>query len=225
MNPLVVIPARGGSKGVPNKNIKLFGGKPLIHYTINSALKLFSKEKIIVSTDSNEILKCAELCGITVPFLRPKHLATDTASTYDVILHAIDYAQSQEIRFDSIVLLQPTSPFRKATHIKDAINLFSSDIDMVVSVKVSKENPYFSLFEQSSNGFLQKSKNSEYTRRQDCPDVYSYNGAIYVINPDSLNQTPIHKFKKVLKYVMNDLDSIDLDTELDWMIGELILES
>lgn len=224
MKPLVIIPARGGSKGIPDKNIKLLSGKPLIHYTIEAALEIFPKERIIISTDSLKIKECAEQLDIEVPFLRPDHLATDTSTSYDVILHSMDFAIKNHIEFDTVILLQPTSPFRKSKHIKEAISLFSSDIDMIVSVTESDENPYYSLFEETNAGYLIKSKEGNFTRRQDCPLVYKYNGAIYIINAESLKKSSLNQFKFIRKYVMKKIESIDLDTELDWLLAEIIAQ-
>jgi CMP-N,N'-diacetyllegionaminic acid synthase len=224
MDPLVIITARGGSKGVPDKNIKLLGGKPLIAYTIEAALGVFPAERIIVSTDSEKIKQAAEKCGIEVPFLRPAELATDTASSYDVILHAMDQANQLGIIYDTVILLQPTSPFRNAQHIRGALALLRENDDMVVSVKVSEENPYYSLFEENSDGYLSRSKEGSFTRRQDCPNVFSYNGAIYVMRAESLRKETIGSFKKVRKYVMSDLESLDIDTPLDWKLAELIMK-
>ncbi len=223
MQALVIIPARGGSKGIPGKNIKTLGSKPLIHYTIEAALGVFDKDRIIVSTDSVEIKNCVEDCNIKVPFLRPEHLSTDIASSQDVLLHAMDFADQKGIIYDTVILLQATSPFRNAEHIREAIHLYDPSLEMVVSVKESDENPYYSLFEESKQGFLKRSKEGNFTRRQDCPKVYSYNGAIYVINPESLRRSSIGEFVKVRKYVMRAEDSIDLDTQLDWKLAELIL--
>jgi N-acylneuraminate cytidylyltransferase len=224
MDPLVIITARGGSKGVPDKNIKLLGGKPLIAYTIEAALGVFPAERIIVSTDSEKIKQAAEKCDIEVPFLRPAELATDTASSYDVILHAMDQANQLGIIYDTVILLQPTSPFRNAQHIRGALALLRENDDMVVSVKVSEENPYYSLFEENSDGYLSRSKEGSFTRRQDCPNVFSYNGAIYVMRAESLRKETIGSFKKVRKYVMSDLESLDIDTPLDWKLAELIMK-
>lgn len=222
MKYLVIIPARGGSKGIPRKNVKLLNGKPLIQYTIEAAMKIFPSEQIIVSTDDQEIISVAETCGLTVPFIRPADLSTDTASSYDVILHAVNFAYQENIEFEAIVLLQPTSPFRNEHHILEAIALYSDEIDMVVSVKESDENPYYSIFEENENGYLEKSKTGAFTRRQDCPKTFSYNGAIYVINPKSLAKNPLHLFTKIQKYEMNKEVSIDLDTPLDWKIAEVV---
>lgn len=223
MSSLVIIPARGGSKGVPGKNIKILGGKPLIHYAINEALKLFPAENILVSTDSDEIKTVSEECGIKVPFIRPSELATDTSSSYDVILHAVNFAQANGLEFDKVILLQPTSPFRTAKHIQEAMDLYTDNLDMVVSVKESEANPYYSLFEENSDGLLDKSKNGEFTRRQDCPSVYEYNGAVYVINLKSLKENTLSQFQSVKKYVMSETDSLDIDTKLDWIVAETVM--
>ena len=223
MSVLVVIPARGGSKGIPDKNIRLLRGKPLITYTIDAALKLFESSRILVSTDSENIRAVAEKSGLKVPFLRPAELATDTASSYEVIIHAMNFARQQGIDFDTVVLLQPTSPMRTSQHIQQAMEIYDPSIDMVVSVKESDENPYYSLFEETNTGFLEKSKAGTFTRRQDCPKVYAFNGAIYIINARSLEKHSIGNFKHIRKYVMNSEDSIDIDTPLDWKFAELVL--
>ena len=223
MKALVIIPARSGSRGIPGKNIKLLGDKPLIQYSIDAALKVFNKEDILVSTDSKEIKVIAENCGLNVPFLRPDELATDFASSQDVILHAVEYMQKRGKNYDTVVLLQPTSPFRNAQHIEEAIKLYDNRIEMVVSVKVSDHNPYYTLYEESDNGFLTQSKKAKFTRRQDCPNVYAYNGAIYVMSIDALKTKSITEFDKVKKYEMPELHSIDLDTPLDWDLAEIVL--
>jgi N-acylneuraminate cytidylyltransferase len=217
----VIIPARGGSKGIPQKNIRLLAGKPLLHYSIEVALQLFKAEDICVSTDSEEIKEVAEQLNIKVPFLRPENLATDTAGTREVLLHAIEFYKDRE--YDTIVLLQPTSPFKTSKHVKDALQLFASEIDMVVSVYESDLNPYYNLFEESSDGFLHQSKPSQITRRQDCPKVYAYNGAVYIINIASLQKQPINEFDKIIKYSMDRKSSLDIDTMEDWQLAEFYI--
>lgn len=219
MKFLAIIPARGGSKGIPKKNIKLLSGKPLLHYTIRAAKAVLPSTDICVSTDDNEIKKVAERNGLEVPFIRPKHLSSDTAGTYEVLLHAIDFYEQIDQEYDAIILLQPTSPFRNGRHIKEAIALFDFSIDMVVSVKETAANPYYILFEENSDGFLEKSKKGNFIRRQDCPKVWEYNGAIYIINVKTLKEKPLHEFNKIRKYVMNELDSIDIDTPKDWVLA------
>ena len=224
MIALVVIPARGGSKGVPRKNIKLLNKKPLIHYTIEAARKVFEDQYIYVSTDSTDIKSISEQTGLTVPFLRPKHLATDTANTRDVLLHALEqFTLINKQEPDVIVLLQPTSPFRNESHIREALAQYNSNLDMVVSVKETNSNPYYVLFEEDSKGFLAKSKKGNFTRRQDCPKVWEYNGAIYLINPNSIQKYSIGDFNKVIKYEMDEWSSHDIDNVLDWKIAEALI--
>lgn len=223
MKPLIVIPARAGSKGVPGKNIKKLNGKPLIHYTIEAAQAVFDNAQIYVSTDSEAIKSTSEELGLKVPFLRPSKLATDTASSRDVILHAIDqYDTIHAYIPDIVILLQPTSPFRNGDHIKEALALYNNTLDMVVSVKETDANPYYVLFEEDEQQFLRKSKSSSATRRQDVPKVWELNGAIYIINSHSIKTNEIGDFKKIVKYEMNSHASIDIDSPLDWQLAELI---
>ena len=224
MKPLIVIPARGGSKGVPRKNIKVLGDKPLIQYTIDAAKGVFDDEFICVSTDDFEIKSVVEQLGLKVPFLRPNELASDTAGTYEVLLHAISYYEAKGYFPDTLILLQPTSPFRTSAHIKEALKLYHESIDMVVSVKETKANPYYILFEEDSNGYLKKTKEANFTRRQDCPKVWEYNGAIYIINVKALKEKTISQFTKVCKFEMDETSSHDIDTLLDWKIAEIILQ-
>lgn len=223
MKPLIVIPARGGSKGVPRKNIKVLGDKPLIQYTIDAAKGVFDDEFICVSTDDFEIKSVVEQLGLKVPFLRPNELASDTAGTYEVLLHAISYYESKGYFPDTLILLQPTSPFRTSAHIKEALKLYHESIEMVVSVKETKANPYYILFEEDRNGYLKKTKEANFTRRQDCPKVWEYNGAIYIINVKALKEKTISQFTKVCKFEMDETSSHDIDTLLDWRIAEIII--
>ena len=223
---LAVIPARGGSKGVSKKNIKLLNGKPLIQYTIDAARAIFNDKDIYLSTDSEEIKLVSEKSGIKVPFLRPKELATDTSSSRDVLLHALEfYKKINGNDPDVLILLQPTSPFRTSSHIEEALKLWNENIDMVVSVKQTDSNPYYVLFEENSNGYLNKSKEGNFIRRQDCPRVWEFNGAIYLINPESLRLMDVSKFKKVVKFEMDEKSSFDIDTLWDWSLAEFIIQS
>lgn len=223
MKILVIIPARGGSKGIPHKNIKPLNGKPLIHYTIDEAREIVDDDDICVSTDDSEIIKCVEDYGLKVPFVRPEELATDTAGTYEVLLHALNFFEKQGRHYDVVLLLQNTSPFRKAEHIKEALKLYSKDVDMVVSVKECAANPYYCVFEEDSNGYLHVCKgDGNIFRRQDAPKVYEYNGAIYIMNAVVMKTTHMHKMQKRVKYVMDEQSSFDLDTINDWMLAESI---
>ena len=131
---LYIIPARGGSKGIPRKNIKELAGVPLIHYSIDVARALADDSHIIVSTDDDEIAQVASQTGLAVPYMRPANLATDTAGSREVIIDAMDYADSKGIEYDNVVLLQPTSPLRNVDDVKKALELYTTDLDMVVSV-------------------------------------------------------------------------------------------
>lgn len=221
---LVVIPARGGSKGVPGKNIKALNGKPLIYYTIDAAREIVRDADICVSTDDETIISVVEQYGLKVPFTRPLELANDTAGTYEVLLHALRFYESKGVFYKRIVLLQPTSPFRTGSHIKEALKIWSSDLDMIVSVKETKSNPYFVLFEENSEFFLEPAKKGGFTRRQDCPQVWEFNGAIYIINTNSLKSNLISKFSRVRKFVMDEFSSHDIDTMFDWIVGETMFQ-
>ncbi|SKC83007.1 acylneuraminate cytidylyltransferase family protein [Ohtaekwangia koreensis] len=223
MKTLVIIPARGGSKGIPLKNIKPLGGIPLIHHSIKVARTFTDDADICISTDSDKIIDCVLETGLKVPFTRPESLATDTAGTYEVLLHALDFYAKNGIQYDSVLLMQPTSPFRKAEHLQEIKALYTSSLDMVVSVGVSPYSPYFNIFEEDQEGFLQKSKSGSFKRRQDAPSSYFYNGSLYMINVFSLRKQPLHEFKKVRKYVMDELHSQDIDSPLDWALCETIL--
>ena len=223
MKTLVIIPARGGSKGIPHKNIKPLNGKPLIHYTIDVARGVAADEDICVSTDDADIIRCVEDYGLRVPFVRPAELATDTAGTYEVLLHAVDFYEKQGKKYDNVLLLQNTSPFRRVEDVKGAMALYREDIDMVVSVK-EIVSPYYNSFEEE-NGFLKQISNGiTYVRRQDAPKTYEYNGAIYVINVESLKHCSLGDFTRCVKYVMDDMHSIDLDTMLDWKYAEFVIK-
>ncbi|MHC1779092.1 MAG: acylneuraminate cytidylyltransferase family protein [Bacteroidales bacterium] len=222
---LVVIPARGGSKGIPGKNTKELNGKPLIYYTIDAARSITSDENIYVTTDDDKITTVVEDYGLKVPFKRPAELATDHSGSYEVILHALDFAERQGKHPQIILLLQPTSPFRKKEFIEEAIALYDYTLDEVVSVKETLVNPYYNCFEESPEGFLFVSKGDGlYQRRQDAPKVYELNGSIYVINPESLKEKGLRKFTKRRKYVMDNLYSIDLDTMFDWHLAEMVIK-
>ena len=224
---LWLIPARGGSKGIPDKNLKPFCGESLVSRSVRQALECArTGDTVFVSTDSPRIANEALRHGVEIPFLRPDFLASDTASTYDVILHVIEEFGKAGKSFEKVVLLQPTSPFRTTLDIQGSVNLWNPTIDMVVSVSESKANPYFNLFEENAEGFLVHSKGEgKFSRRQDVPKVWEYNGAVYVITTSSLFNSPMSEFKRILPFEMPSSRSIDLDTPEDWQIAELIFKS
>ncbi len=224
MKSLFLIPARAGSKGIIKKNIRVIGGKPLVLHALSQARSYASDNDICLSTDDTEVINVAASEGYKIPFIRPEHLANDNSGMREVILHAIDFYATLGRTYDNVVLLQPTSPFRQPEMIGKALELFDSSIDMVASVMESKANPYFVLFEDNDNGLLVKTKTGEFKSRQECPKVWQLNGAIYVINTTSLAKSSIADFTRIRKLVMDQLHSLDLDTEIDWKLAQLLNE-
>lgn len=222
-NILVVIPARGGSKGLPGKNIKPLCGKPLIEYSIDVARAITSDDNICVSTDDQKIIDVVENYGLSVPFVRPADLASDTASTNDVLLHAINFYESREKKYDVILLLQPTSPLRTIEQVKEAIRMYRTDIDMVVSV--TKSHAPAVLCNDNSEGYVDLVYNKYAGGRQSLPTFYEFNGAIYVVNVNSLKNKGLGGFDKRIKYIMSKETSIDIDDIYDFMLIESILKN
>ena len=224
MKPVFVIPARGGSKGIPGKNIKPLCGKPLIAYSVEVARQLADDRDICVTTDDERIAQVVKNMGLDVPFMRPDYLATDGCGTYEVLLHAVKFYEELGRDYDTLVLLQPTSPMRTAEDVQAAIDAYTPDIDMVVTVTEAASNPYYNCYETDENGFLHISKGDGcYTRRQDAPKAWEYNGAVYVINIESLKKGPLGSFRRRKMVEMSRERSVDLDTPLDWMVAEAIM--
>lgn len=227
---LYLIPARGGSKGIPGKNIKPLAGVPLIGHTIRQALTLADKTDVVVSTDDARIADVAIQEGASVPFMRPSELATDTASSRSVIIDALDRMEALGIHYDAVVLLQPTSPLRTPGDIRRAIEAFehsrnskddTNSAEMAVTVCEARTNPYYSAFETNAEGFLHISKgDGHYTRRQDAPKVWEFNGAVYVIDSDAIRKDEISRLSRIIPVEMPADRSIDLDTPADWARAE-----
>ncbi|MCH5319956.1 MAG: acylneuraminate cytidylyltransferase family protein [Paramuribaculum sp.] len=222
---LVIIPARGGSKGIPKKNIKDFCGRPLLHYTIDVARKIADDEHIILSTDSDEIIDCAKSTGLKVPYRRPSELASDQASTRDAILDAMDFADKNNISYSKICLLQPTSPLRTVADVEECLKLYNAELDLVTTIVDADTNPYFNCYEiNPETGYMHISKGDGcIIRRQDAPEAFQFNGAVYIINPRSIRQTEIGAMKKRIGHKMDKIRSVDLDTPLDWAIAETVM--
>jgi CMP-N,N'-diacetyllegionaminic acid synthase len=224
MRILIIIPARAGSKRLPGKNIKLLGGKPLIAYTIEYALEIKDINDVVcVSSDDDDVIEIARKYNLNVPFRRPEELASDESSSNDVIMHALNFYESQNEFFDAILLLQPTSPFRLQSDFEGLQQKFTDDCDMAVSVKYAKENPYLGVFEENDEGYLEKSKKGNFATVQQCPPVFAYNGSMYLIRVSSIKKSHLHGLDHIKKFVMPDERSVDIDTRLDWAIAEYIL--
>jgi CMP-N,N'-diacetyllegionaminic acid synthase len=220
MRILAIIPARGGSKGVPGKNIKILGGKPLIAYSIQAAQKATLLTDIILSTDSDEIMKVAKGYGLEVPFKRPSSLATDESPTILTVLHTLEYFSAKGIAFDAVCLLQVTNPFRTSEFIDKAIEKFKkSKADSLISVlKVPHEyNPHW-VFEENMSGNLKISTGESeiLSRRQDLPVTYYRDGSIYITKTEVLLKQQSLYGKTIAYIEADETRHINIDTIEDW---------
>lgn len=224
---LAVIPARGGSKRLPRKNCLLLHGKPLITYSIEAAKKSSYIDEVMVSTDDEEIVNIARQVGASVPFLRPAELSADESSSVDVVAHALDYYQVNEKNsFEYVVLLQPTSPLRTATHIDQAFQLLKEKkADAIVSVCETEHSPLWTNqlpTDGSMVNFLSEDVLGK--RSQELPKYYRLNGAIYICNRQRfLQERTFLVTSDVYAYVMAQEVSVDIDTEFDFLLSETVL--
>lgn len=220
---LGVIPARGGSKGIPRKNIVDLNGKPLIYYTIKAAQDSKLLTKFVVSTDDAEIKEVSESFGAEV-IDRPAELAKDSSGSYGVLMHALE---SVEGEYDAVIMLQPTSPLRISEDIDNAIKLFSKNrCDLVLGVTELEHLAYpILVFKKGEEGVLEHYEKSEnpYVPRQDLEKLYRINGAIYVISVGCLNQQKTIFGKDKIAYVMPQERSVDIDNNLDIKIVKALL--
>ena len=221
---LGLICARGGSKSIPRKNIALLAGKPMIAWTIEAALKSPSLTRAVVSTDDDEIAEVAKHWGADVPFLRPAELARDDTPGIEPVLHALRWlAEHESYHPDYVMLLQPTSPLRTARHIDEAIDLFeSSCADTVTSVRVSQEHPAWTWREAGGTLVPYSSMREMELDRGAMPRTFVETGAIYVIRTAVLEAGRIYG-GKVVGYLMDARDSVDIDTTFDLQWAEFIL--
>jgi len=211
---LGVIPARGGSKGVPGKNIRLVAGKPLIAWTIEAAQSSKSLDHIILTSDDREIIDVAKKYNCNAPFVRDSHLAIDTTPTVDVVLDALDRC----LGYEWVVLLQPTSPLRTAQDIDHAVEqCIALNAPSCVSVCLSQESPYWMFTLNQDQNLAPLLPNAAVTRRQDLPPVYSLNGAIYVAKSEWLRQERTFLTPDTVAYEMPVERSLDIDTETDFL--------
>jgi len=228
---LALIPARRESKSLPRKNIKPLGGRPLISYTIGEALSSRYIDRVIVSTEDKEISDIAIRYGAEVPFLRPKNLAKDTASSLSVILHTLDYLKREEKHSpEIIVFLQPTSPFRRVEHIDEGIKKIE-ECDAVVGVYQVRQHPYF-MMQQKGELLIPylKIKNRP-LRRQDVPNLYCLNASLYITKREyydkvKKNDPVVPIFGgKVRGVFMDEISSIDINDYFDFLFAEFIISS
>lgn len=229
MTILGLIPARGGSKGVPRKNIKLLGDKPLIAYTIEAGLQCAEIDELVVSTDSLEIAETSKKSGAKVPFMRPAALATDKSPSIDTVIHAVEFYASQGQHFDAVCLLQPTCPFRTANDITEAIKTFKNkSADSLISVReVPHEfNPHWTFETEEKSGFLKIATGEKQiiTRRQELPKAYHRDGSIYIVKTAILLSQRSLYGEKIAFHVSENLVHVNIDTLDDWAKAEKHLD-
>lgn len=226
---LAIIPARGGSKRLPRKNVLDLAGKPLIAWTIEAALGCSFLDEIMITTDDDDIADVAKKYGANVPFLRPAELASDTATSFDVINHAVGYYKSKLGKeFDFVVLLQPTSPLRNARNISDAIELLAQKhADAVVSVCEVEHSPLWMNAlpaDHSMAKFLRDEVKK--SRSQELPQNYRLNGAIYICHTRRLlEENTLFISDNIFAYIMNQDVSVDIDTKYDLFLAACILQN
>lgn len=220
---LAIIPARGGSKGIPRKNVKAISGKPMIQYTIEAAKDCEYIDKVIVSTEDEEIADISMRAGAIVPFSRPEELATDEAKIIDVVMHAVEFYEHKAEHFDIIVLLQPTSPLRNAEDVTKALEYFiRKEQKSLVSVSEVSESPIFMRSFNKENELEKIVSEDDDVRGQDMKKYYRINGAIYINKASELNpQTSFNDNQ--MGYVLTKEHGIDVDEPQDLVVAEYYL--
>jgi CMP-N,N'-diacetyllegionaminic acid synthase len=226
MTNICTICARGGSRGVPGKNIRLLEGKPLIAHTIEMALANPGLDRVVVSTDSQEIAEIAAAAGAEIPYLRPAELATDQAGKLPAIVHVVEHVEAtQGVRFDRVIDLDPTSPLRMQADINACMALLDAGAPAVITAFEAEKNPYFNMVEIDDEGGVKLSKQAlsgAILSRQAAPKVYSMNASIYGWQRANLGPS-LWPLKPRL-HVMPRERSIDIDSELDFQLVELLMQ-
>jgi CMP-N,N'-diacetyllegionaminic acid synthase len=226
MTVLAVIPARAGSKGIVGKNLRPLLGKPLIAHTIEAALAASCIDRVVVSTDGADIAEVARACGADVPFMRPHDLALDVTPGVDVVLHALSWLEENErYRPDGVVVLQPTSPLRKAADIDAAHACWAtSGADAAVSVTAVDKHPAWMVtLEARGRVSFFMGDEAVRSRRQDLARVYALNGAIYCIRRDVVLRERTLFPTETVGYVMDKARSVDIDDEVDLVTAEALM--
>ena len=219
-NSLVLIPARAGSKGVPNKNAKSFaGGKSLTERAIAVALGVFTAEKVVLSTDDAVLIQQGRKAGISV-IERSPELASDTAGMLEVMIDAIE-KQPTEPAY--LILLQPTSPFRTVEHLKRGLELFQENDQALVAVNEPKGHPFYTLFQQEGD-FIHKFEQNAVVRRQDLPPMFDVNGLLYIFEVAALSKASWVTFERIRPLVVSQWEAIDIDTQEDWWLAETLMK-
>ena len=222
MKNIALIPARGGSKGIPRKNVLQFAGKPLINWTIEAAQKSKYIDFIFVSTDDQEIAEVSRKAGATVPFLRPSSLANDLSPSIDTVIHTLTEFKN----FDNVFLLQPTSPLRTNLDLDESMELLiKSNSESLVSLSESQKHPALNFYINEDDKKIKKITNIPVpSQRQEIPVSYTLNGAIYLSSTSSVIAKKTFIRESTIGYIMPVERSVDIDTQLDWEWGEFLLK-
>jgi len=227
---LGLVPARGGSRGIPRKNIRSLGGRPLLAHTAAAALRATTLSEVVLSTEDEEIARIGREAGLRVPFLRPAELAGDDVATLPVVRHALEWLEGNGERFYAVCLLQPTSPFRRASTIDACVRLLGeSGADSVVSVVPvpSEHNPHWVYF-RSPEGFLSLAtgESAPIPRRQELPPAYCRDGAVYVTRSNVVFAGSLYCAKVAAFVTEEDGEaSVNLDHPRDWDRAERLVAS
>lgn len=225
---IAIIPARGGSKGLPGKNIKLLNGKPLIAYAIENALKSKYIDRVIVTTDSNKIAKIARNYGADVPFIRPDYLASDNASAIDVYLHSIEFIMMEQgTKIDKFMVLLPTAPMRTYKHIDEAVEFFyKKKATTLISIKEA-ETPVTWYMNKNHNDIIENAgfgTGNAVSNRQLNSKYYVPNGAIYILDYELLKNKRTYYCRNTVGFEMSIEDSVDIDTIFDFKFAEMLIK-
>ncbi len=227
MRVLGLVPARGGSKGIPRKNARLLAGRPLLAYTADAAAGARRLSRVILSTDDTEIAELGRACGLQAPFLRPADLARDDTPMLPVVTHAVEWLEAQGQRFDAVCLLQPTHPLRRAEDIDACIELLErqhADAVMAIARVPDEYNPHW-VYTRCEDGCLHLStgERTPIPRRQDLPPAYHREGSVYVTRRDVLLEQNSLYGRNLLGYVVDAARTVNLDTPEDWSRAEAML--
>lgn len=225
MSLLILIPARKGSKGLPNKNVKLLGGKELITYSIDFATKIASKEdSICITSDDNGVLELANSHNIDYVINRPDNLSSDIATMQDVILHTLDSLKSKGKQFEDILLLQPTSPFRNEEDFNKLKAIFkNTNCQMATTVSRTKHNPFFNSFIIESDNKLKRYSDISFNNRQQAPKTVVMNGSMYLFKPNVIRKYNFNQITNIRSCELKEEYSVDIDTIYDWLVAEKYL--
>lgn len=227
MEYIALICARGGSKGLPGKNIRPLAGVPLIGWSIKIAKNIKNISKVIVSTDSEEIAQIAREYGAEVPFMRPKELGLDKSPEWLVWRHALEFLEKQEYKIDGLVVIPPTAPLRAVEDINNCITEFEQgDVDVVITVSDAHRSPYFNMVTigSDSRASLVIPQKTSITRRQDAPIVYDMTTVAYVVRPQYVHESDGVFEGRVRSVIIPIERALDIDTPLDFKIAESLIE-